>query len=277
MGTPLPLAPHPAQAEPFFIDQIEQMKQRLEAVRDLPGLDAFRQTATLPESFFTHFNAFLAGFDRIIDYVLAYDGTDRQVKCTKGCSNCCIDLVRGITTPEIINIYHHVRLWPDAKQLFEYHRDSAESFMRILLPMVQPGEPPPTGQDDRVEQAHREYNLQNRSCGFLDQQTGCCRIYPVRPIACRYFFSLDPPETCTPKHEKYFSRDTRTVHLPPEIHLLLREIGRKFGFVTLNYLSGAFCAFAAEIMRIRPIRTTPDDSPPRRFAGNRLTPRARSG
>lgn len=262
MSIPLPLGPHPAQREAYFVEQIEQMKRHLTAVRDLPALETFRATAALPASFFEHFNAFLACFDRLIDFVLGYDGTDRHVRCTKGCSNCCIDLVRGITTPEIINIYHHVRTWPDAKKLFEYHRESAETFMEILLGKITPGEPPPRGDDDRVEQAHREYNLRNRPCGFLDQQTGCCRIYPVRPIACRYFFSLDPPETCTPSHPRYFHRDTRTVHLPPEIHLLLREIGKRFGFVTLNYLSGGFCAFTAEIMRIRPIRVVPDDAWP---------------
>ncbi len=258
-GRPLPLAPHPAQSEPYFLEQIAEMQMRLEAMKALPGLNAFRQTAELPQAFFDHMNAFLAGFDRITDYILGYSGDDKQIKCTKGCSNCCIDLVRGISTPEIINIYHHVRLWADAKQLFEYHRDSAEQFMEILLPMVNPGEPPPQGDDDRVEQAHKSYNLKNRPCGFLDQETGCCRIYAVRPIACRYFFSVDPPETCTPTHPKYFSRDTRTVHLPPELHVLLREVGRQFGFITLNYLSGAFCAFAAEVMKIRPIKVVPDD------------------
>ena len=79
----------------------------------------------------------------------------------------------------------------------------------------------------------------------------------MRPVACRYFFSLDPPETCSPLHVLYLNRKTRTVHLPEEIHALIREIDHKFGFRPLNYLSGAFCQFAAEVMRIRPVKVVP--------------------
>ena len=81
----------------------------------------------------------------------------------------------------------------------------------------------------------------------------------VRPIACRYFFSFDPPEMCTPSHEKYLERATRTMHLPEEIHGMLLEVGHRLGFRPLNYLSGAFCGFAAEVMRSRPIKVRPAD------------------
>lgn len=243
--------PDPAARQSWYQQQIAEMTRHLMAIRDLPGLDKFRKTRQLPQGFFQHFNAFLAGYDRLIDFVLRFSGDDRKIHCKKGCANCCVDLVRGITTPEIINIYHHVRRWPDAKQLFEYHRDSAEQFSHILLQKVTPGEPLPTGRDPRVAQAHLQYNTLSRPCGFLDRQSGCCRIYPVRPIACRYIFSLDPPEMCSPLHEKYFHRRTRMVHLPEEIHALLREIDQAFGFRPLNFLSGAFCQFTAEIMRIK--------------------------
>ncbi|RMF77574.1 MAG: YkgJ family cysteine cluster protein, partial [Planctomycetota bacterium] len=189
-------------------------------------------------------------------------GKGAPIECKKGCSNCCIDLVRGISTPEIINIYNHVRRWDDCKQLFEYHRESAETFSKMLFEKIVPGEQPPAGDDERIAETHIEYNRLNRPCGFLDQQTGCCRIYEVRPIACRYFFSLDPPETCSPLHVKYLNRRTRTVHLPPEIHQLLREINKRFDWNTLNYLSGAFCQFTAEIMRLKLIEIVPDDEWP---------------
>lgn len=237
-------------------DELNLMHHHLRQVLDVPELAALPRSAALPAAFFEHFNAALACYDRVIDLVLAHDGTDRRIYCKKGCSNCCIDLVRGVTTPEIVNIYHHVRGWSDVKTLFEYHRDSAELFMSILEGKLQAGEREFGGEDPRVRDAHIEYNRQNRPCGFLDTETGCCRIYAVRPIACRYFFSLDPPEMCRPDHEKYLQRETRRVHLPEEIHELLREISRRFGFRVLNYLSGAFCGFAAEIMRTRPIVAT---------------------
>lgn len=246
-------APEPAENEPFYRACTDEIREHLTRVRDLPDLPRFRETGALPAAFFEHFNLALAAYDRLIDGALAHSGGNR-IQCKKGCSNCCIDLVRGIATPEIVNIYHHVRSWPDAKQLFEYHRESAFIFMGILASKFEGQEPQLTGRDPRVVEAHVEYNLRNRPCGFLDQSTGCCRIYPVRPVACRYFFSFDPPETCTPTHEKYLRRSTRTVHLPEEIHALIREIDHAFGFRPLNYLPGAFCEFAAEVMRIRPIK-----------------------
>jgi Fe-S-cluster containining protein len=251
---PVEAQPEPAEADEFYRRRIETIRQRLEAVCDLPGLDRFRETHELPQAFFGHFNAFLRAYDELIDFALRYTDDDKRIQCKKGCCNCCIDLVRGMTTPEIVNIYHHVRCWPDVRQLFEYHRESAFRFMGILGAKLEPGEPPPPGRDPRIAEAHVEYNRLNRPCGFLDTQTGCCRIYPVRPVACRYFFSLDPPETCAPTHEKYLERRTRTVHLPEEIHALLREIDHRFGFRPMNYLSGAFCEFAAEVMRTKPIR-----------------------
>lgn len=256
MKLPVHEAPHPAQSAPYFVQQIEIMARELAAARDLEGLDELSATLSLPRAFFTHFNAALACFDRIIDFVLGFDGTDRRVQCSQGCCNCCVDLVRGVTAPEVVNIYHHVRGWPDAKRLFTYHRESAELFMALLAGRVSADEAAPAGDDPRVEAAHREYNGRNRPCGFLDRETGCCRIYPVRPIACRFFFSLDPPGDCTPLSPRYLRRDTRTVHLPPEIHGLLVELGQRLGFRNVNYLSGAFVQFASEVVRAQPIRTT---------------------
>lgn len=256
---PLEHKPEPAEQEAVYRAHVAEIERHLRAILDLPGLDSFCETATLPRAFFEHFDAFLAEYDKLIDFVLSFSGDDRRIQCRKGCSNCCIDLVRGMTTPETIRIYHHVRGWPDARQIFDYLKESTELFINILLQKA------PNPQDlqgdqgqDRIAESHMLYNMLNRPCGFLDQQSGCCRIYPVRPLACRYFFSIDPPETCSPLHVKYLNRQTRTVYLPAGIHALLREIEQRFGFRPLNYLSGAFCQFAAEVMRIRPIRVVDD-------------------
>lgn len=246
--------PEPAADQPEYREQIAEMTRQLEALLTVPGLERFAQTHELPGAFFMHLNAALACYDRLIRFATRFDGSDRDIQCRKGCCNCCIDLVRGIFTAEVVNIYHHVRSWPDVRQIFEYHRESAERFMEILASKLRPGETSFGGLDPRVVEAHVEYNRLKRPCGFLDTRTGCCRIYPVRPIACRYFFSRDPPETCTPSHELYLRRRTRTVHLPEEIHRLLMEVGHRLGFRPLNYLAGAFCGFAAEVMHSRPIR-----------------------
>lgn len=253
MPEPIDPAPEPAACDARYQQVVAEMVAALEAVRDLPGLEHLHERRALPSAFFERFNEFLRLYDELIDLALAASGDTQRIQCKKGCANCCIDLVRGITAPEIINIYHHVRGWDDVRELFEYHRESALRFMGILAAKLQSGETPPSGADPRVAEAHIAYNRLNRPCGFLDQENGCCRIYPVRPIACRYFFSLDPPETCTPLHVKYLNRRVRTVHLPDRIHELLTEINKRFGFRPLNYLPGAFCQMGAEIMHTRPI------------------------
>lgn len=249
--------PEDIVARPEYQAELAQMRVHLGNLLAMPGLEGFTQSLTLPQAYFDELNAFLACYDRLIDFATRTDGSERQIKCSKGCCNCCIDLVRGIFTAEIVNIYRYVRAWPDAKQVFEYHRDSAEMFMDILAARLRPGETAFGGRDERIIEAHVEFNARNRPCGFLDQATGCCRIYPVRPIACRYFFSLDPPEMCTPTHEMYLKRRTRTVHLPEEMHELLMKVGHRLGFRPLNYLSGAFCGFAAEVMHARQVRVSP--------------------
>lgn len=250
--------PEPASSEAFYIEAVEQMKRHLRALLALEGLDRFLETKKLPQAFFDHWNGFLAEYDRLIDRVLENDPPEKAIACKKGCSNCCIDLVRGVNTAEIINIYNHVRRWDDCKQLFEYHRESAEIFANLLMEKTGEGEAPPDGRDPRVAEAHVAFNQLNRPCGFLDQASGCCRIYPVRPLACRYFFSVDPPETCSPLHVLYLKRRTRMVHLPEEIHALIRDVDHAFGFRPLNYLSGAFCDFTAGKMRLKVIEVTGD-------------------
>ncbi len=259
---PIEPKPEPAEQEAIYLGHVGEIERQLRAILALDGLDRFHETGALPRAFFEHFDAFLAEYDRLIDFVLKFSGDDQRIQCRKGCCNCCIDLVRGMTTPETIRIYHYVRNWPDVRDLFEYHKESAELFVNILMQKARsPADLQGDEGENRIAESHMLYNMLNRRCGFLDPNDGSCRIHPVRPLACRYFFSIDPPETCSPEHDKYLKRLTRTVHLPADVHVLLREIDRKFGFRPLNYLSGAFCQFAAEVMRTKPIRVLDDAAP----------------
>jgi Fe-S-cluster containining protein len=241
----------------LYREQIDAIRNQLEALLDLPDLESFPETGRLPETFFAGFRFAQNAYDRIIDAALAHDGSGERIHCTKGCSNCCIDLVRGITVPEIVLIYRYVRPWADARQVFEYHCESGNLFLGRLARKLSPEEMRTLAPDDsRIAEAHIEYNRLDRPCGFLDGDTGSCRIYPVRPLACRYFFSFDPPETCSPGHERYLRRSIRTVPLPPEVVSLFARIGEKLGVRLVNYLPGAFAQFTADVMKTRPIEIT---------------------
>jgi Fe-S-cluster containining protein len=265
-GRPLPVlgAPEPGQHTPAEVAAadarydalVARIRGQLSACRDLPGLEDFQTTGQLPRAFIDHYGAAMQAYDELIDFALEFTDESSRIQCKKGCSNCCVDLVRGITVSELIYLYNTVRWWDDCKQLFEYHSESAKQFSLLLMSKVAVGEEPPHGGDPRVAEAHVEYNQLLRPCGFLDQKEGLCRIHAVRPIICRAFFSFDPAETCSPRSDRYLTRSTRTVHLPEEIHLILRAIDRRFGFRPLNYLSGGFCQFTANIMKLKPIQLT---------------------
>ena len=54
------------------------MAGHLRTVRDLPGLDTFRDTLELPAAFLTHYNAFLATYDRMIEFALGFERDDQR-------------------------------------------------------------------------------------------------------------------------------------------------------------------------------------------------------
>lgn len=100
------------------------------------------------------------------------DYKEKGVYCGKGCSFCChiaVDITKG--EAELIKLYcHENNIKPDYAYMEAQRNHTKENW-------------------------HELRKTKQSGCAFLDE-TGACKVYDVRPIACRKYMVLDPPEKC---------------------------------------------------------------------------------
>ena len=229
------------------------MSAHLRSILAMEGLADFPATQALPAPFFAEYDAALAAYDRYIDHVLR--GESLAVTCRAGCAACCRhELARGLTALETLAIYHLVRPWPDIGTLYEAAGENAVVFQRLLAAELAKGGGPLAAEDPRIVTAHLAYNRLERPCPFLDGAAGVCRIYPVRPLVCRWFFNLSPAPWCEPSHANYLERQAVGINPYHEVNTLMQAISERLGLRTLNYLAGAFAHLAGEVLGGAPIR-----------------------
>lgn len=242
-----------SQTDSVATECMDEMARHLESILALDGLESFIQSRELPALVFSAFDAALAAYDRYIAHIIA--GESLAVSCRAGCAACCRhELARGVTLLEILRIYHHVRPWPDIGAIYDSAGESAVAFKRLLAAELKADPRPLTADDPRIVSAHLAYNRLGRPCAFLDQAQGACRIYPVRPLVCRWFFNLSPAQWCEPSHPSYLLRNCIGIDPHQHIKELLAEIETRLGVHTLNYLPGAFADVAGDLLEGQPIR-----------------------
>jgi Fe-S-cluster containining protein len=95
------------------------------------------------------------------------------VACRAGCDHCC-HVVVGVTPPEALTIFEHVKR-TFSSEAFERLRQRVAEFLELTRALSSSARFAP------------EY-----PCVFLED--GCCSIYEVRPLACRGMNSLDATE-----------------------------------------------------------------------------------
>ncbi len=132
-----------------------QVSERFSAATDIAGLlDALNRL-----------------FDETEELLQQHEEGDRSlIACHAGCQDCCIVNV-SVTLLEGIAIAHFLRQW-DAKQQQEI-AEKIDSLWRVVRGL----------EDD-------ERMMSRKKCAFLDD-SGCCSIYPVRPLFCRGVTSID--------------------------------------------------------------------------------------
>jgi len=102
---------------------------------------------------------------------------ERPISCTRGCIGCCHQLVL-IDLIEAFAIADHV-----LKKGFV-----TRALLQTLLDHAEM-------QNDGTRGKWFESAT---PCAFLDPETKDCRVYDVRPMACRMYYVISPPENCWP-------------------------------------------------------------------------------
>jgi len=144
--------------------------------------------------------------------------TDPPISCKKGCSFCCSIRVDA-TQLEVDVVVDYMK---------EKHIKVSENTLK----------------HQSVLDVGEYFLSPHRKCTFLDDQ-GLCKIYPVRPFACRNYFVVSPPEHCDttqyPKHDTLGVLNYKTVAMyngalgkapfGSFALMLLNTLKRKMGFL----------------------------------------------
>ncbi|MFZ5481227.1 MAG: YkgJ family cysteine cluster protein [Myxococcota bacterium] len=141
--------------------------------------------------------------DRALDTAMeAYDAyrahvvTAHPMACREGCTACCHDNPRGVTGIEIARL----REVATVEEIARFRALAAR------------------GEAQETWRARRE------PCPFLVE--GRCRVYARRPIACRAFYALTPPNQCDPGDPRYEERVNPHLDPPQIVVQILRAISR---------------------------------------------------
>lgn len=100
-----------------------------------------------------------------------------DITCKKGCAFCCYQRVTGSRA--------------EAQEILEYCKENGIQFSRA-----------------RIKKQARAGSLEEwlklpyetKRCAFLGENNEC-KIYPIRPLACRSYFSISDPQICDTRND----------------------------------------------------------------------------
>jgi len=142
----------------------------------------------------------------------------RTISCAKGCSTCCTNYLVPMTAPEAFRLWQDLRALPAAeRRRLEVAFDAAEktvaeSGLIEAYAKLDPNDPDSAAA--QRELAGKWWAEQRFPCPLLHE--AACRYYASRPIPCREFLVVSPPELCAA------NRETR-VRRPFSMHVLLSK------------------------------------------------------
>ena len=121
------------------------------------------------------------------------EGTGRKISCGPACGACCRQMV-PISAAEASMFRGLVETMPDEKRsiLKERFADAVAKLDSAGLLDRFKSEPQPTGTEYR--ELGLEYFHLGIPCPFLEDES--CSIHPDRPLVCREYLVVSPPENC---------------------------------------------------------------------------------
>jgi Fe-S-cluster containining protein len=174
------------------------MARRLFESTCLDGLEKLVVDGSLPAAFLGYFKKVMNLFDESIRLSLRQvRDAGMTVQCRPECPHCCHQMPTGVSTAELIYLYHGMQQSGATSRFFRRCLEAEELWVEIFH--QQTDENTKTGDcRNLVELISKSYRDLEHRCPFLEART--CQIYPYRPLACRMHFSLTPPHWCRPTH-----------------------------------------------------------------------------
>jgi Fe-S-cluster containining protein len=178
-----------------------KMARTLFEISCLDGLEELSTARTLPSHLLRLFRKAVALYDESTHYVLGQmrrHGLKPQ--CKPGCTHCCCHMPTGISTIELVYLYHGLHQIKSLPRLFRRCLEAEESWVEIFHQNRNAALSLSHDHDDSMamETMLKSYLAMDRPCPLL--QSGCCLVYAYRPFACRMHFSLSPPHWCLHSH-----------------------------------------------------------------------------
>ena len=138
------------------------------------------------------------------------------VRCRAGCSLCCAHGPQGVSGVEALLVLRAVQALPDGAAVMARLQQKAARFQARV---------DSTGS---VAGAAEATGLDPDPCAFLDQE-GRCRVYAARPVACRMFFAITPPERCDHRHPRHAEAVNPHLEPPHVLMQILLAISQRLG------------------------------------------------
>jgi Fe-S-cluster containining protein len=174
------------------------MARYLFEIACLDGLEKLSVDRTLPTSFLVYFQKVMELLDKSLTFSvgqLRHAGL--TVQCRRECSHCCYQMPTGISTAELVYIYHGMQRSGADSKFFRRCLEAEELWVEVFHQQTN-DQRVPGGSSGFMELVSKAYRTLENPCPFL--QGRICQIYPYRPLACRIHFSLTPPHWCRPSH-----------------------------------------------------------------------------
>jgi Fe-S-cluster containining protein len=144
----------------------------------------------------------------------------RPISCKAGCGACCRQMVP-------LNVFEAEALTEWLRSLpAERQAELAERFHRALCALRDAGiidrilESESVTEEGPMTQLAIDYFHAGVACPFLENES--CSIHPIRPLACREYLVVSPPELC----KDPAVHDVTGVRLPVKLSRALHHFGR---------------------------------------------------
>lgn len=234
------------------LDYQEKMARYLMKMANLDGLEDLAGKGALPSLFFKLFAKALKLYDESAQFVLGrLRHRGFRVRCRMECPHCCHNMPSGVSTVELVYLYHAMHERRFVGPFFRRCLEAEESWVAVCRD-YRNREAAAGQQANQREALLREYLGAHHPCPFLRNRL--CQIYPCRPLSCRMHFALSPPHWC---HTRHFQNPYAVgFNLEPggKVQMALDRLDRRFQLDLSDIMVCGLLELTVNVMRFEEIQ-----------------------